>query len=79
MIPKLPPPPPRMAHSRSGFSVSLTCKILPLASTMVAARMLSEISPAVRWITVIPPPVLIPPIPTVELSPKGARTPSYCN
>ncbi|BAS98166.1 Os06g0548350 [Oryza sativa Japonica Group] len=63
-IPKLPPPPPRMAQKRSSPMAALS-RSLPLASTMVASRTWSEARPCFRSIRPKPPPLRNPPTPTV--------------
>src|SRR5690606_15201329 len=73
--PKLPPPPPREAHNRSELRFLLARRILPFASTISSSTRLSLIKPIVRWSGPIPPPAVIPPIPTDGLSPNGAIYP----
>src|SRR5690606_39005739 len=73
--PKLPPPPPREAHNRSELRFLFARRILPFASTISSSTRLSLIKPIVRWSGPIPPPAVIPPIPTEGLSPNGAIYP----
>src|ERR1700742_2987680 len=44
-MPKLPPPPPLSAHSRSGFDGASTDRSVPSAVTIRTARRLSIVSP----------------------------------
>src|SRR5262245_63714574 len=63
-IPKLPPPPPRLAHRRSGCSLPLTSSTFPSAVTVRSARRLSHVSPNARDVKPWPPPSVSPAIPT---------------
>lgn len=70
--PKFPPPPPLEAHRRSELRFLLARMTLPFASTISSPIRLSLTRPTVRCKGPIPPPSVIPPIPTVGLSPNGA-------
>lgn len=72
---EIPPPPPREAQRRSELLFLLARIIFPLASTISSSIRLSLTRPTVRWSGPIPPPRVMPPIPTVGLSPNGAIYP----
>jgi len=48
VTPKLPPPPPRNAQNRSGFSAAEAVTACPLGKTTVADVNVSESRPACR-------------------------------
>ena len=74
-MPKLPPPPPRIAQNRSGSLVALQVRSTPSTVTMSADTRLSHVSPYLRSSTPMPPPIVMPAIPTVGHVPEGMQTP----
>src|SRR6185312_12909159 len=73
--PKLPPPPPRQAHRRSGFVDGSATRTRPSAVTIRTARMLSLVAPMARAAKPTPPPRARPEIPTVGHDPVGTARP----
>ena len=72
--PKLPPP-PRIAQNRSGWLSASTSRIRPSAVTTSAASRLSIVSPWSRLRKPVPPPSVMPPIPTDAASPNPVARP----
>ena len=73
--PKLPPPPPRQAQYRSGFSVAEQFRWRPSAVTIPSETTLSLVVPNAREARPTPPPSASPPIPTVAHDPAGIARP----
>lgn len=73
-MPKLPPPPPRLAQYRSAFSRGEQVRTRPSAVTSVRDRRLSLAVPSLRDRKPMPPPSW-PPIPTVAQLPAGIAAP----
>ena len=73
-IPKLPPP-PRSAHSSSGFSSAAARTRSPSAVTSSAAIRLSQASPCLRSSQPEPPPSVSPATPVVETRPPVVASP----
>ena len=65
-MPKLPPPPPRQAQNKSGFSVALSVLICPSAVTISLAINWSQPRPCSRMFKPMPPPSRKPAAPTVS-------------
>jgi hypothetical protein len=72
--PKLPPP-PRSAQKRSACVSSSTSRSSPSAVTTSAASRSSIVSPFLRARNPRPPLSVIPPMPTVGVSPKPVARP----
>ena len=73
--PKLPPPPPLDAHSRSACSAGSAVTTRESAVTISTDRRLSQVSPYLRPKTPMPPPRVSPAMPTVGHEPPGRRRP----
>src|SRR5262249_9983200 len=71
VTPKLPPPPPRNAQNRSGFSAAEAVTAWPPGNTTVADVSASESRPACRDWAPSPPPRACPAAPTVGQVPVG--------
>ena len=74
-MPKLPPPPPRLAQYRLGLDVALAVRIAPSAVTIRSDSRLSLVSPNARDSTPTPPPRVRPAMPTVAHDPPGTARP----
>ena len=72
--PKLPPP-PRIAQNRSGCEPASTRRTSPSPVTISAPSIESIVRPSLRDRYPIPPPSVIPPIPTDGESPKPVARP----
>ena len=70
------PPPPRIAQNRSGSFSASTRRSSPSAVTMSAASRSSIVRPCLRTRNPMPPPSVIPPIPTEPVSPNPVASPS---
>ncbi|CKR77436.1 Uncharacterised protein [Mycobacterium tuberculosis] len=79
VTPKLPPPPPRNAQNRSGWSVADAVTAWPLGSTTDADVNWSQSRPACRELAPSPPPSACPATPTVGQVPVGMPRPAAAN
>src|SRR6185312_2982284 len=73
--PKLPPPPPLLAQSRSVWFLESQLSTLPSAVTICSDSMASLVRPNWRDRTPIPPPSARPARPTVGQEPPGTARP----
>src|SRR3954466_5576668 len=76
VTPKLPPPPPRNAQNRSGFSAADAVTAWPPGNTTDADVSASESRPACRDWAPSPPPRACPAAPTVGQVPVGMPRPA---
>ena len=74
-MPKLPPPPPRLAQYRSLWLLGEHRRKDPSAVTIASEAMLSQVIPYARPKMPIPPPSARPAMPTVGHEPPGSSTP----
>ena len=75
-MPKFPPPPPRRAHSRSGFAArARPSGSTPSAVTIRAESSWSQVKPYCRLAIPRPPPSVRPAAPTVGQVPVGIVRP----
>src|SRR5207245_9765679 len=74
--PMLPPPPPRSAQKRSASFDASHVTTRPSASTTVAARSESQVSPNRRPTMPCPPPNVNPLIPTAAQVPTAITAPA---